>query len=245
MESALIFSGCLILLALWILPVFLGVKAARAKGVSPHWMWFGIHPLGGWIAFLVLRYGITPRKACPRCAEVLKAHARLCAYCGFDFTAAGTVTPVAPSPAPSSANWKLPAIITGSVIAAVLLFGSGIFALVTSLFRHNEAYQMALEEARRNPLAKERLGSPVQTGWWSGSGSIQETGPSGSASLAIPIRGPKGSGTLYLDAEKHAGHWTMTSLELEAPAGQRIRLIPSNTPSPEPQSISPQLETKP
>ena len=42
-------------LALTIIPVVLGIKAAKRKGVSPHWMWFGLHPLGGWIAYLVIR----------------------------------------------------------------------------------------------------------------------------------------------------------------------------------------------
>jgi len=44
-----------ILVALWIPPIVLGVKWARLKGVSPHWMWFGVHPLGAWIAFAVIR----------------------------------------------------------------------------------------------------------------------------------------------------------------------------------------------
>jgi hypothetical protein len=43
---------------IWILPIVLGVRAARRKGVSPHWMWFGVHPLGAWIAFLIIRFGV-------------------------------------------------------------------------------------------------------------------------------------------------------------------------------------------
>ena len=46
---------------IWILPIVLGVRAARAKGVSPHWMWFGVHPMGGWIAFLIIRFGVKRR----------------------------------------------------------------------------------------------------------------------------------------------------------------------------------------
>jgi hypothetical protein len=42
-------------LALTITPVILGIKAAKRKGVSPHWMWFGLHPVGGWIAYLIIR----------------------------------------------------------------------------------------------------------------------------------------------------------------------------------------------
>ena len=28
----------------WIVPVYFGVKTAKSKGYSPHWMWFGIYP---------------------------------------------------------------------------------------------------------------------------------------------------------------------------------------------------------
>jgi hypothetical protein len=41
---------------LWVLPIMLGVRAAREKNRSPHWMWFGIHPVTGLIAYLVLRF---------------------------------------------------------------------------------------------------------------------------------------------------------------------------------------------
>ena len=39
----------------WIWPIFLGIKTAKEKGRSPHWMWFGVYPIGGWIALAVLR----------------------------------------------------------------------------------------------------------------------------------------------------------------------------------------------
>jgi hypothetical protein len=31
----------------WLLPILLGVRTARQKGRSPHWMWFGLHPFAG------------------------------------------------------------------------------------------------------------------------------------------------------------------------------------------------------
>lgn len=67
---------------LWVLPVWLGLKWAKIKGVSKLWMLFGIHPLLGWIAFLVLKYGIDPRKQCDKCKESIKIDAQICRYCG-------------------------------------------------------------------------------------------------------------------------------------------------------------------
>jgi hypothetical protein len=49
-----------VLLGLTLLPVILGVRAARAKGRSPHWMWFGVHPVTGWIAYIWLRFFASP-----------------------------------------------------------------------------------------------------------------------------------------------------------------------------------------
>jgi len=73
--------GALALVA-WVLPVVLGIRAAIEKRVSPHWMWFGIHPLGGWIAWAVLRFGIPPLVRCPRCARTNPRDARFCPRCG-------------------------------------------------------------------------------------------------------------------------------------------------------------------
>ncbi|MGD0538970.1 MAG: hypothetical protein ABSC03_15150, partial [Verrucomicrobiota bacterium] len=40
---------------LWFYPVLHGIEAAKRSGRSPAWMWFGVHPLFGWITYLVLR----------------------------------------------------------------------------------------------------------------------------------------------------------------------------------------------
>lgn len=78
-------------LVIWIAPIFLGLKAAREKNRSPHRMWFGIHPISGWLAFLILRY-VPALLECPDCGETMKAHARVCAYCLRPFRPAETVT---------------------------------------------------------------------------------------------------------------------------------------------------------
>ena len=39
---------------LWFYPVLHGIEAAKRAGISPKWMWFGLHPLFGWITYLVI-----------------------------------------------------------------------------------------------------------------------------------------------------------------------------------------------
>lgn len=45
-------------------------------------MFFGFHPVTGWLAYLILRFGIDPRKQCHKCKEYIKMEAQVCRYCG-------------------------------------------------------------------------------------------------------------------------------------------------------------------
>jgi hypothetical protein len=74
----LIMLGAVILL--WGLPIVLGVQVAERKGYSPHWMWFGLHPVGGWVAFIVLSC-LPPRIRCPACMQSVSVKYSVCPYC--------------------------------------------------------------------------------------------------------------------------------------------------------------------
>ena len=81
----------------WVLPIMLGVRAARRKNYSAHWMWFGVHPLFGWIACIVLLC-ITPRIQCPHCGGFVTVNFRICPYChaGLDLQSSGACRPTQP-----------------------------------------------------------------------------------------------------------------------------------------------------
>jgi|HubBroStandDraft_3_1064219.scaffolds.fasta_scaffold652745_1 hypothetical protein len=107
-------------------------------------------------------------------------------------------------------NWKLAlsiwlaTCISGAIVAFVIAF------IVTS---SSEVTSNAFRMAERNRLLTERLGSPLHKGWFV-LGNIETTPTSGRAELAIPVSGPKGSGTLYVEAHKQAGLWKVDSLQL-------------------------------
>jgi hypothetical protein len=50
------FVGFLIIGLIYIAPVVLGVRAAKKRRISPHWMWtsLALPPIGGWIAFWMI-----------------------------------------------------------------------------------------------------------------------------------------------------------------------------------------------
>ncbi|GEM_PF-1145983 len=92
------FAMLLLVLGIWITPIVLGIRAARRNNRSPHWMWFGIHPFGGWIAFVLLA-ALPPLRRCPRCGEKSRMQAWMCPYCLMPLTPDGQL----PNPRPSEA----------------------------------------------------------------------------------------------------------------------------------------------
>ena len=84
-----------VIAVLWVIPIILGVKWARRNGISPHWMWFGLYPLAGWVAFALIRWGgqidkvgevavkwVAGKVACPSCGKFNSMNSTFCANCG-------------------------------------------------------------------------------------------------------------------------------------------------------------------
>ena len=126
-------------------------------------------------------------------------------------------------------HWK--GVLGFGCLGIIILAGAfigGIFFLIMGSIRSSDAYQQALAKAGASPEVVVRLGQPLKPGWMV-SGSINVSGPSGDADLAIPVSGPKGKGTLYVVGKKSAGQWTYSRMEVEV-EGQpgRIDLLAPN-----------------
>jgi hypothetical protein len=127
--------------------------------------------------------------------------------------------PMTPAQQPSwwSRNWKwaLPVGCLILLLPVLLLTGfvGGILAIVFGSIKSTDVYEEALARARSHPAVIEALGEPVEDRWWM-SGQINTSGPSGSADIAIPLRGPKGKATVYAVASKSAGRWEYHTLEV-------------------------------
>lgn len=66
---------------------------------------------------------------------------------------------------------------------------------------------------KRSPAAIAELGSPTSAGFPTGHVSVSDD--SGNAELSFSAIGPKGRGTVHLDARKDLGVWRLIRLELE------------------------------
>jgi len=106
-------------------------------------------------------------------------------------------------------HWKLLLVL---VLLVAVLLAVGVCAAVFVAIGNSEVDTKAFALAERNPMLIERLGSPLHKGWFV-AGSIETAPASGHAELAIPVSGPKGSGTLYVEAHKQAGLWNIDLLQ--------------------------------
>ena len=110
-----------------------------------------------------------------------------------------------------------------------LLIFAGIIALLMSfvfgMMKSSPGYKEALTKARANALVIQNLGEPIVEGYFV-SGNIKESGASGVAELAIPITGPKGNATVYVESKKSLGEWAILNLVVEINnSKQRINLM--------------------
>ncbi len=110
---------------------------------------------------------------------------------------------------------------SGLLVVAIVA-AAGCMSLIMGSVKKSGAYQEAMATVRANPAAITALGEPIEAGFFV-SGSVSVTGPTGEANLSIPLHGPKGKGTLYVEATKRAGRWEFALLELEV-AGQEARI---------------------
>ena len=119
-------------------------------------------------------------------------------------------------------KWTVPALV------AVLMASIALF--VFTMFRHTDVFREAVARAEANPQVRAELGEPIREGWWV-MGQVRTTGPSGKASLAIPLKGSRKDGTLHAVAHKSAGTWKYDTLEV-AVEGQpgRISLVVGEAP---------------
>ena len=122
-------------------------------------------------------------------------------------------------------NWKW--FIPLVVVLPIIVCCGGITAVVGGVFgmlKSSDPYKHAIAQAQSHPQVTAALGTPVEPTFFVG-GTVNVNGNSGNAELVIPIKGPKGAGTLFVTATKSGGVWTYQTLDFQQTgSAQRIDL---------------------
>jgi hypothetical protein len=131
--------------------------------------------------------------------------------------------PSLPMPHSNRKAWILGISIGTTVLCLIAAFVFSVFGLLA----HSAAAKLALSTAESNPTLVAQLGTPVQTGRFV-TGSVEVQNSTGRADLAIPLAGPKGTGTLYTQAHETAGVWRLDLLEFHKDGSSvPINLLPA------------------
>jgi hypothetical protein len=140
--------------------------------------------------------------------------------------AAPTALPTASGKSWLRRNWLR--LLVGLFVCG-FLFVSGIMVLVFGAMRSSDVFKESVARAQSNPAVLQRLGTPVKAGFFV-SGSINVSGNSGDAGLAVPISGPKGKATVSVTAHKSGGGWNYSLMQVAVDgAAERIDLLAGPT----------------
>ena len=111
-----------------------------------------------------------------------------------------------------SRNWKwLVPVCVGAPVLVCGGFVSLLISLVFGFIKSSEPYGQAMYTARTDTAVIAAMGTPIEDGFFV-TGNIEVSPSSGYADLAIPISGPRGTGTIYAEAEKVQGEWYFDTL---------------------------------
>lgn len=128
-----------------------------------------------------------------------------------------------------SRNWKwLVPVGCGLPLMCCGIFGAVTYFSVSKVIQGTPIFAEAIEKANTNPEVTDALGSPVTPGMML-NGSVNQSGNTGSANFTIPLKGPKGEGSLQVDATMKGGKWTFDTLTADV-AGKSIDLLAGDGP---------------
>lgn len=119
-------------------------------------------------------------------------------------------------------NWKW-FVPTGclTLIALFAVFIVAIFFTVTSMMKESTPYMESYKTATTNSYVIDRLGEPIeQKGTLQGNISIKNN--TGEANLTIPLRGPKGEGTIHVIANKYNGKWSYEKMSISIESTKEV-----------------------
>ncbi len=108
----------------------------------------------------------------------------------------------------------------------LFIFGIGaIFFGVTNVLKNSTPYEYALEQASNNREVIKFLGEPVETDGIM-SGNISLHNDTGNVNIEIPLKGPKGKGSVIVIGEKIDGEWIYEELYvLIKESNEKINLL--------------------
>ena len=133
--------------------------------------------------------------------------------------------PPAPTQPSSSSGCRIACLGCG----VLLLIGAACVAafvfFVFQLIKSNDAYRLARDKATTDPRVIAVLGAPIEPSFWV-TGHVNTKNGAANAQIVFGIKGPRGHGTVTVDASRGAGEsWTYHRLDVHPDRGPDIDLL--------------------
>jgi hypothetical protein len=123
-------------------------------------------------------------------------------------------------------NWKWVVPVGGclSLIVIFIMIIGSIFWGVTSTLENSQPYEYALEKINQDPEITSELGSPIEKNGMI-QGSYNYSNGTKTANMKIPIAGPNGTGTLFIEATGTNDNWNYNVIRVEINDNESIDLL--------------------
>jgi hypothetical protein len=107
---------------------------------------------------------------------------------------------------------------------------------VFSAVSQSQVFKDSMEKVQNDPRVVAELGEPIKMGW-AFSGQFNTTNGEGNADFSYGVKGPKGSGTVEVEATSTDGEWTFHKLVVTA-NGKKIDLASAEGIVVEPERVN-------
>ena len=168
----------------------------------------------------------TFNKFCPKCGAPVQAPSPPPMGSGPAYTPPHmpmTGPPVAQPPRKSSCGKiilivGIILILIAGAIAAAVYFG---YRFVEKTLKESEAYTVAVNALKAEPLVKERLGDITETGFPIGAFTTNADG-TGDAAFTMSVKGTKGTGQYQVELRRRNSVWNIENGFVRLPNGEMI-----------------------
>jgi len=129
-------------------------------------------------------------------------------------------------------NWKWALPVGGclSIIVFCIIFFVSVFYGVTSAIEGSQPYEYALEKINDDEAITKILGHPIEKDGMIQSSYKYNNGKK-TADMKIPVSGPNGSGTLFVEATGEGENWTYNVIRIEINDNETIDLLNNDSES--------------
>lgn len=135
-----------------------------------------------------------------------------------------------PGQPPPSPRW-------GARLALASLAALSLIALRPVVMRDAKPTREAVALLKKHPIAGKKIGAPVEIGWdvrgeLHPSGDVNDVPVPARIDVSVPVRGPRGSGVLYVEGREQGDRWVFDRLWIRLDQGrERVDIVSGPAPT--------------